>query len=305
MKHAVSISLGSPTRDKKVFVTFKGETICIERIGTGGDAEKARKLFTELDGKVDALSVGGIDLYVRLDGRDYPVHSARILVKDVHQTPLVDGRIFKYVLERRVFELAEPVLGKLPHFKRAFMPFTVDRIGLAQAVSSVADEVYFGDLMFMLKIPIAIRGLKRFKQIAKAIMPIAGFLPLETLYPPGVKDEAPHPKHRKHWEAADLIAGDMHYIRKYSSENLQRKWVITNTTTEENVDFLKNRGVSIIITTTPRYEGRSFGINMMEAALTAYAGKGRPLSPEELDDLVDELDLRPEVIRLAETTYLL
>jgi hypothetical protein len=41
---------------------------------------------------------------------------------------------------------------------------------------------------------------------------------------------------------------------------------------------------------------------MMEAALTAYAGKGRPLSPEELNDLVDELDLRPEVIRLAETT---
>jgi hypothetical protein len=299
MKHAVSVSLGSPKRDKKVMVTLKGETICVERIGTGGDIAKARQIFADLDGKVDALSVGGIDLFVRLDGKDYPVRSAHILVKDVHQTPLVDGRIFKYVLEQRVFELAEPLLGRIPRFTSGFMPFTVDRIGLAQAVSTAADEVIFGDLMFMFGLPLPILGLKRFKQIAKAVMPVAGLLPLRTLFPPGVKDEEPHPKYQKYWEAADLIAGDMHYIGKYSSNNLQGKWVITNTTTEENISLLKSRGVRLVITTTPRYEGRSFGINMMEAVLTAYAGKGRPLSFEELNSLVDELDLRPEVIRLG------
>jgi hypothetical protein len=37
---------------------------------------------------------------------------------------------------------------------------------------------------------------------------------------------------------------------------------------------------------------------MMEAALTAYAGKGRPLTAQELNSLVDELKLRPEIIRL-------
>ena len=163
MKHAVSVSLGSPTRDKKVIINFKGETICIERIGTGGDISKACQIFTDLDGKVDALSVGGIDLFVRLDGRDYPVRSAHALVQNVHLTSLVDGRLFKYVLEQRVFELAEPLLGKIPRFKRGFMPFTVDRIGLAQAVSDVSDEVYFGDLMFMFGLPLPIKGLKRFQ----------------------------------------------------------------------------------------------------------------------------------------------
>jgi hypothetical protein len=38
----------------------------------------------------------------------------------------------------------------------------------------------------------------------------------------------------------------------------------------------------------------------MEAALTAYAGKGRPLSDAELNALMDELDLRPSVQRLNE-----
>jgi hypothetical protein len=54
----------------------------------------------------------------------------------------------------------------------------------------------------------------------------------------------------------------------------------------------------MMITTTPRYEGRSFGTNMMEAALTAYAGLGRPLTHAELNKLIDELHLEPSVQKL-------
>jgi hypothetical protein len=296
MKRAVSISLGSPKRDKQVVVELNGVPVCVERIGTGGDARQARRLFAGLDGQVDALSVGGIDLYVRLDGRDYPVRSALPLVREVRRTPLVDGRLLKYVLERRVFELARPVLGQPPRFRRAFQPFTVDRTGLAEAISAVADQVVFGDLMFMFGLPLPVRGLERYKRLLRLLMPAAGFLPLAMLYPPGAKDDAPTPKYTRFWEAADLIAGDMHYIYKYASPNLRGKWVITNTTTPENIDLLRERGVSTVITTSPRWQERSFGINMMEAALVAYAGKGRTLAPQELDALVDEVQLKPEVI---------
>lgn len=298
MKHAVSISLGSPRRDKKVTVDFKGTPVTIERIGTGGDEQRAHRLFAELDGKVDALSMGGLDMYVTLDGHDYPVRNALKLVQEVHQTPLVDGRLLKYVLERRVFKLAAQELGNMPHFRRAFMPFTVDRVGLAEAVSQVADEVVFGDLMFMLHLPLPVQGLPRFKRLVHVLMPLMGYLPMSMLYPPGAKDEAPSPKYTKYWQAAELIAGDMHYIRKYGSPNLQGKLVVTNTTTDENIELLRGRGVRQVITTSPRYEGRSFGINMMEAVLTAYAGLGRPLTMPELDALVEELELKPEIITL-------
>jgi hypothetical protein len=76
------------------------------------------------------------------------------------------------------------------------------------------------------------------------------------------------------------------------------KTVVTNTTTDENIELLKARGVKTVITTTPRYEGRSFGTNMMEAALTAFAGKGRRLSDDELNGLIDELRLMPTVMNL-------
>ena len=36
---------------------------------------------------------------------------------------------------------------------------------------------------------------------------------------------------------------------------------------------------------------------MLEAALTAFAGRGRPLSEKELNALIDELELKPNVIR--------
>ena len=50
MKRAVSVSLGSSTRDKRVVVDFKGEQVSVERIGTDGDVPKAQRLFAELDG---------------------------------------------------------------------------------------------------------------------------------------------------------------------------------------------------------------------------------------------------------------
>ncbi len=299
MKRAVSVSLGSSARDKQVVVNLKGQEICIERIGTDGDVQKAQRLFAELDGKVDALGVGGVDLYLRLDDREYPLHAALRLVKDVHQTPVVDGRGLKHTLERRVFELALPALGSLPHCRCAFVPVAVDRMGLAQAVAEVAEEVILGDLMIALGIPIPIRGLATYRRLARLLFPIVSYFPMSMLFYGSGGAEA-RPKYQRYWQAAELIAGDFLFMRKYLPDDLTGKTVITNTTTAENIEWLRERGVRTVITTTPRYEGRSFGTNMMEAALTAYAGQGRPLTDAELNALIDELDFRPSVQRLNE-----
>jgi hypothetical protein len=86
-------------------------------------------------------------------------------------------------------------------------------------------------------------------------------------------------------------------MRKYMPARLEGKTVVTNTTTEENIELLRSRGVNTVITTTPRYDGRSFGTNMFEAALTAYAGKGRRLTDEELEGVIEEVGVRPGVVR--------
>ncbi|MCJ7723058.1 MAG: hypothetical protein MUP03_02895 [Anaerolineales bacterium] len=297
MKRAVSVSLGSSSRDKRVLVKFKDKEIIVERIGTDGDIEKAKRLYTELDGKIDAFGVGGVDLYLRLDQREYPLRAALKLVEGVKKTPLVDGRGLKHTLERRVFELAAPLLKESPHFKQAFVPVAVDRIGLAQAVSEVSEAIVIGDLMVALGIPIPIRGIASFKRLARVLLPIVSYFPMSMIFY-GSGGAEQKPKYTNFFNSSDLLAGDFLFMRKYMPERLSGKTVITNTTTEENIELLRKRGVRLVITTTPRYEGRSFGTNMLEAALTVYAGKGRPLSDDELNALIDELELRPAVMYL-------
>jgi len=295
MKRAVSVSLGSPARDKRVVITLAGEPVQLERIETGGDARRAQALFAELDGQVDALGVGGIDLCVRLGEREYPIRSAAKLVADVHKTPVVDGHVLKYVLERRLWELLGDRYPGPARFRRAFMPFSIDRLGLAEAVAGRVDEIVFGDLMFALGIPIPIRGLDNLRRWARVLLPLVGYLPVSAILPPGTHGEERKPKHLRLWQDADLLVGDMHYLYTYAPEDLRGKVAITNTTTPENIELLQRRGVRLVITTTPRYEGRSFGVNMIEAALTAVAGKRRPLTSGELNDLIDRLALQPTI----------
>lgn len=314
MRQAVSVSLGSSNRDKKVVVNFKGQEISVERIGTDGDIEKTKKLFEQLDGQVDALGIGGVDLYLRLDQREYPLRAALKLIENVEHTPVVDGRGLKHTLERRVFNLAAPALHNalsgdsaevqgflidgVPRFQQAFIPVAADRIGLAQAVTEISNEVIFGDLMVALDVPLPVKGIRNYKRVARVMLPFVSFFPMSMLYygSSGTDDET---KYQKYWQQSDLLAGDFLFMQKYLPKNLHGKTIITNTTTEENIEFLRKRGVQLVITTTPRYEGRSFGTNMMEAALTAYANKGRPLSNDELNHLIDELDLRPSVQLLS------
>jgi hypothetical protein len=294
MKRAVSVSLGSSARDKRVVIALQEERVGLERVGHDGDVEKTRRTFAELDGEVDALGVGGVDLYIRLGDREYPLLAALKLVQDVHRTPVVDGRGLKHTLERRVFELAALALDGQPHFRSAFVPVAVDRLGLAQAVAEVADEVVLGDLMVALGVPVAIRGLSAYRRVARVLLPFVSHFPMSMLfYGSGTQER--EPKYERYWRNADLIAGDFLFMRKHVIDDLTGKTVITNTTTPGNVEFLRERGVRLLITTTPRYEGRSFGTNMMEAALTAYAGKGRPLRDAELNELIDGLNLRPSV----------
>lgn len=297
MKRAVSISLGSSQRDKRVVIELQRVAIEIERIGTDGDVQRATDLFTSLDGKVDALSVGGVDLYLRLDDREYPLRQALKLVEYVHETPVVDGRGLKHTLERRVFELAKPELGELPRFRQAFVPVAVDRLGLAQAVAELSDQVIIGDLMIALGIPIALRGIAAYKRVARVLLPIVSYFPMSMLFY-GSSGSEREPKYNRYWHKSDLLAGDFLFMRKYLPHDLSGKTIITNTTTAENIELLRQRGVVRVITTTPRYEERSFGTNMMEAALVAYAGKHRTLTDAELNQLIDELDLRPTVINL-------
>ena len=298
MKRAVSISIGSSKRDKAVEVDLLGEKVRIERIGTDGDMEKAAQLFKELDGKVDAFGLGGADLGLLVDNKFYPLQSVKPIVRFVKQTPLVDGSGLKNTLENRAVPFMQAKIGAYIKEKKAFIVSGADRWGLTISFVEAGYQCVFGDLMFGLGIPIALHSTQALKRLAPIAVPIAGRLPFTWVYPTGEKQEMRVPKWQKYYEWATVISGDMHYVRRHVPDRLPGKVIVTNTTTATDIALLKQIGIKYLITTTPVLEGRSFGTNMMEAALIAASGKGRVLTHAELTELIDQLNLQPQIQEL-------
>lgn len=295
MKRAVSVSLGSKSRDKKVVTTLLGEEVSIERIGTDGDEEKAYQLYCELDGKVDAFGVGGIDLYIHALKRDYPLYAGLKLIRDVKTTPVVDGGGLKATLEARIMQDVEKQLGDIIHPKTVLLVAGLTRGGMTRSFIDAGYQMTFGDLMFGLGIPIPINTVPMANFAAAILMPIVGRMPIEMLYPTGEKQLEVVPKYERYYAASKVIAGDWLYIMQHAPDDLSGKVIVTNTTTEADVKFLKDRGVDFLVTTTPVLDGRSFGTNMFEAALVAAAGKSRPLSTTELGQIIDQLNLKAQI----------
>lgn len=295
MKRAVSVSIGSSKRDKAVEIELLGEKVRIERIGTDGDMEKAAQLFRDLDGAVDAFGLGGADLGVQTDRRYYPLFSVRRIVRYVKNTPLVDGAGLKNTLEGQLAPFIDRHLGQDLAQRRALITSSVDRWGMAASFSRAGYACVFGDLMFGLGIPMPLRSLRSVRLLATLLMPIAGRIPFEWVYPVGEKQDLRTPKWEGYYHWASVIAGDCHYVRRYMPDTLEGKIVATNTTTEDDVDLFRRAGVRHLVTSTPVFEGRSFGTNLLEAALVAVAGKGRPLTHDELRQILAELNLEPEL----------
>jgi len=300
MKRAVSISLGSSKRDKAVVVNLLGEQVSIERIGTDGDMEAAARKYQELDGQVDAFGVGGADLGVLVDKKWYPLYSVKPMVRFVKQTPLVDGTGLKTNLESKSAAFLDAHIKDYINGlgRKAFIMTGVDRWGLTQCFLDAGYDCVFGDFMFSLGIPIALHSAKSLKTLAALLMPLAGRLPFDWIYPTGEKQEERKPKHGDLFHWATVTAGDCHYIKRYMPDDMQGKVVVTNTTTPEDVEMFRKAGVKYLVTTTPVLEGRSFGTNMMESALIAISGKKRVLTDAEYSDLLNQLKFEPQMQQL-------
>jgi hypothetical protein len=295
----VSVSLGSSSRDKIVTVNFLGRDVSIERRGTDDDFAKAIALIRELDGQVDAIGLGGIDLYLVADGRKYIIRDALKLAQAAKITPVVDGSGLKHTLERRTVQwLQEHGVVDFAG-KRVLLVSGVDRFGMAETLPELGAETLFGDLIFALGIPIPITTLRGLRRIAHLLLPIICRLPFSLIYPTGKKQEETISKYDRYFNWADIIAGDFHFIRRYMPARLDGKVIITNTTTANDVALMRERGVRLLVSTTPEFDGRSFGTNVMEGVIIALIGKTpETMTPDDYLRTLEQLGWEPRVVTL-------
>ncbi|WP_457630300.1 quinate 5-dehydrogenase [Oceanithermus sp.] len=300
MKRVVSVSIGSSKRNASAEVELLGEKFVLERVGTDGSFEKAIELIKKFDAdpEVAAIGLGGIDLYLYAAGRRYTIRDALKLAGAAQRTPVVDGSGLKHTLERKVVADLDAEIGWKG--RKVVMTSAVDRFGMAEALWEHGAEMVFGDLIFGLGVPVPIRTLRGLRLLARLLLPVFTKLPFTWLYPTGEKQEKQIQDWRgRYYDWADVIAGDFLYIKRFMPERIPGKTILTNTTTSADVEMLKERGAAMLVTTTPRLNGRSFGTNVMEALFVALAGKF-PLSESDYLEYIEKLGLGPNVTRFEE-----
>jgi hypothetical protein len=301
MKKILSISLGSSDRNHTTRHEFLGQECELSRIGTDGDFDKAIQMYRDYDGKVDAFGVGGIMLFLQVAKRRYYFRDGKRISQAVTLSKIGDGNGVRDHLEQRAFAALEKHLneneGKTLRGMSGLHTTAVDRYGMAEAMVAAGLDMIFGDFMFTLGLPISIKKLSTVRFLAGMLLPVMTQLPFKWFYPIGSEqDLPPEPKWHEQYQRAQVIAGDFLQIYKSMPDDLSGKIIVTNTTTEKNVEELRKRHLHLLVTSTPRLEGRSFGTNVMEATLLALMDKPKgEVIPADFAYLIDRIPLKPNI----------
>ncbi|MCJ7567993.1 MAG: hypothetical protein MUO58_10685 [Anaerolineales bacterium] len=296
MKKVLSVSLGSTTRDHTTKAEFMGEHFWLSRQGMNGDFDRAVQMYRDNDGKVDAFGVGGTEFYLWVNGRRYYFRQVKRIREAIKISKVGDGNGIKHLLAPLAIQSLKEHGFDL-RGKKALKTTAVDRYGLAKALVDAGCDVTFGDFMFALDLPIPIRSIRTVHIVAVLLLPIMTQLPFRWLYPVGAEQEKePSKKYSRFCEEADVIAGDFLQVWSNLPDDLSGKIIITNTTTEKNVEALQKRNLHVLVTNTPRLEGRSFGTNVIEAMCRCLIDKpDDQITETDFKDIIERVPLKPQV----------
>ncbi|MCE5197576.1 MAG: quinate 5-dehydrogenase [Armatimonadota bacterium] len=307
MKRVVSVSLGSSKRDKTSHVEILGQEFEISRVGTNGDMDRFAELMRELDGNVSAIGLGGIDRYLWTDRRRYTIRDADRLAKIAKVTPVVDGSGVKNTLERETIKYLQDN-GVVDFGKsKVLVVCGVDRFGMAQTIAEYAGEVVYGDLMFSCQVPVPMRSYRTLRIIASLFLPLVCRLPFTWIYPTGEKQDKVVPKYGNYYQWADVIAGDFLIIKRtlptVESGVLNGKVIVSNTVTADDVELLRERGVRMLVTSSPQYDGRYYATNVFEGVLLTLLNKPQEqVTAEDYLGLLKKMNWKPTITDLCPPT---
>lgn len=293
MRQAISVSLGSSRDDYALELDLAGEKVLLRRLGTNGDVSRMAALLRRLDGRVEAIGLGGINTYFFRGRQRYPFYQGQQLSRLVRETPVVDGSNLKEWVEPETISFLVRERDLDLQGKTALLASALDRYPLALALIRHGARLIIADAMFALSLPLPFHSLTAFNLAASVALPLFSRVPITYLYPLGERQREIRPRWHKYYQQAEILVGDWHFLRRHLPERVEGKVFITSTITAADRELLAARGAKTLITFMPVIKGRSLASNAWEAALVAAAGG--PLQGRELLALVGSAGLKPEV----------
>src|SRR5512136_526895 len=151
MKKIVVLHLGDG--EETATVSFLGQAIDVKRIGTGGEADRARELIAQYDGKVDAIGLEGFPAKIRLGTAVRPHAIGSTLKTAAKTTPVVDGSGVRDGLERWAVMLADRAQPGIFAEKHILMVPGLNHGGLVDEIAKHSSKVLYADPFVFFNLP--------------------------------------------------------------------------------------------------------------------------------------------------------
>lgn len=298
MKQILAIHLGHG--EERCVCPVMGTSVELIRMGCGGNVHQAMTLIDRYDGQVDAIAAEGMPAVLQLGDVRRQHELGTALKNRAVRTPVMDGSVIRAGLERWGIMQADRLLPGVFSQKRVLMLPGLNHEGMAQALQRCGAQIRFADPWIYFSFPDfpAIGSSFTLERIAGLTLERLVHAPFEHL----VSGDGDHRLIRaeKPFAWADILAGDIHAIRRCAPRDLRRKTILVDAAAEEDLDDLRARGAALAIILLPALDGtdpqRRWNAATVEAALAALrADTGAPLNEDTYLDLIAGFDWAPEI----------
>lgn len=299
MKHIIQISLGPSVDDNAFETDFHGKKFHIQRMGTDGSVSQATDLLLKWNKKADAIALGSIGHQI------VPNKDVQKLLKLGSQleTPVTSGDTLRKVghewsLRHIQFKFGNNYFNNA----RIFFFSGMTSQSIARVMSEYTQNLTFADPLIENGIPKFIKNLKDLTLYTDRLRSALNWIPGKKV----VADSEPvrsltHYLMRQAIKKSQILVvphGNFYkYLDLYDLEDLNGKTVITSTAFDDRIDFLKDKGVDVIIDTTPKLLKNVVGVSALEAilmvAMDIPQGEDRD---GELLEIISTMKMEPRVI---------
>jgi predicted amino acid dehydrogenase len=169
-------------------------------------------------------------------------------------------------------------------------------------MAEYTENLTFADALLENAIPRMVSASKKFKRYSGLLQSVLDWVPGKRM----VTDSEPVRSMianltRQAVQQSHILVVPHHgffkYLDPYTVEDLQAKTVITSAVYDDRVEYLKDKGVDVIIDTTPKLLNHVAGVSLLEAILRVAfdvpKGEG---SDEELLEIISNMQMEPRVI---------
>lgn len=305
MKRIIQISLGPSLDDNEFDTQFLDQSFHVQRFGTDGDLELAFDLLLQWNKKADAIALGSVPSV------DAPGPKAKVgedLAKLLKlgtklQTPVTSGSTLRKVGQEWSLRHVQFKFGN-NYFNNARVFFFSGRasLSIARVMAEYTTNLKFADPLLENSVPKFINTLKDIDLYSTYLRGALNWVPGKNLVASSepVRSLIDYLMRQAIQKAHILVVPHTEFFKlldPYTIEDLNKKTVITATAYDDRVDYLKDKGVNVIIDMTPKLLKNVVGVSVLEAllmvALDIEPGEGQD---DELLEVISNMKMEPRVI---------